>query len=120
MKKEVVVISLGGSLIVPEQVNLSYLESLKTLLFKKSYKYKFVIVCGGGHPARVYIKGLRTAKKSEYLQSLIGISVTRLNARLVSYLFGFDQEGIPHDMRQVSNLLRKNDFVAVNAFFTMN
>ena len=110
--KKTLVMSLGGSLIVPDEIDLKLISRFKSILEKHKSNYKFVIVCGGGSVARKYIKALSLAKKSEFLQSMVGISVTRLNARFLSYFFGKDaNEGIPHDMEQVKNLLIKNDFV---------
>ncbi len=116
MKKKVIVISLGGSLIIPDYIDLVFLEKFKKTI-KKHYKnYKFIIVCGGGSIARRYISALKQAGKSEYLQSMAGISITRVNARFMSYLFGKDaNEGIPHDMSQVKNLLEKNNIVFCGA-----
>ncbi|MCX6748883.1 MAG: UMP kinase [Candidatus Pacearchaeota archaeon] len=114
--KKTLVISLGGSLIVPDEIDLKLLEKFKSILEKHKSNYKFVVVCGGGSIARKYIKALSQANKSEFLQSMAGISVTRLNARFMSYFFGKDaNQGIPHDMNQVSNLLAKNDFVFCGA-----
>lgn len=116
MQKKVMVISLGGSLIVPDNINLNFLEKFKQVIKKHWKNYKFIIVCGGGSVARKYITALRDAGKSEFLQSMAGISITRVNARFLTYLFGRDaNEGIPHDMIQVSNLLKKNNVVFCGA-----
>jgi uridylate kinase len=112
MAKKTLVISLGGSKIVPDNVDLTFLQEFKHLILKHSKDTKFVIVCGGGSVARKYIQALKSDKKSDYLQGMIGISITRMNARFMSYLFGVDPEkGIPTDMKEVSNLIKKNDFV---------
>ncbi len=116
--KKVIVISLGGSLIVPEKIDQVFLEEFKRTLIKNTKKYKFVVVCGGGNTARIYIKGLEGDKisKKEYLQSLLGVSTTRLNARFMTYFFGKDaNKGIPHEMNQVENSLRKNKIVFCGA-----
>jgi uridylate kinase len=116
MEKRVIVLSLGGSLIVPEVMDLDFLRSLREVIKKNTKKYKFVIVCGGGSVARKYISALAEEHKSDYLQSLVGISVTRLNARFMSYFFGFDPEfGIPHDMKHIKNLLKKDDIIFCGA-----
>ncbi|MFH1711142.1 MAG: UMP kinase [Nanoarchaeota archaeon] len=116
MKKKVIIISLGGSLIIPNEVDLNFLEKFKKVIKKHESKYNFVIVCGGGSIARKYISALRESGKSEYLQSMAGISVTRMNARFMTYLFGKDaNNGIPHDMHQVKNLLRTNNIVFCGA-----
>jgi uridylate kinase len=116
MKKKVIVISLGGSLIVPDKIDTKFLNKFKKVISKNTNKYKFVIVCGGGSTARKYINALKKQGKSNYLQSLIGISITRMNARFVSYFFGKDpKKGIPHDMKHVKGLLTKNDVVFTGA-----
>jgi uridylate kinase len=116
MKKEVIVLSLGGSLIVPDDINLTYLNNFKKVINKNKKNFKFVIVCGGGSIARKYINALNNVGQNFYVQSLAGISVTRLNARFMSYLFGIDPEkGIPHDMKSVKNILQKNDIVFCGA-----
>src|SRR3989344_332349 len=100
--KKVIVISLGGSLIVPKDINVKFLERFKEVIIKNKNKYKFVIVCGGGFPARTYINGIRnqSIKDKEYFQNLLGISITRINARFMSYFFGKDaNKGIPHEIK---------------------
>lgn len=115
-KKRVIVISLGGSLIVPDEINIKFLEKFKKILKKNEKNYKFVVVCGGGSIARKYIKALKISKKSEYLQSMIGIAITRTNARFMTYFWGKDaNEGIPHTKQHVKNLLRKNEVVFCGA-----
>lgn len=114
--KKVLVLSLGGSLIVPEVIDTKFLNDFQEVIKKNSKNYKFVIVTGGGSVARKYISALREAGKNEYLQSMVGISVTRLNARFMDYFFGFDPEkGIPHNMKDISNLLKKNDIIFCGA-----
>jgi uridylate kinase len=95
--KKVIVISLGGSQIVPDDVNLKYLREFKKILQKNAKKYKFIVVCGGGSVARKYISALRTEGISETMQSYSGISATRMNARFMNYFFNIDpKHGIPH------------------------
>lgn len=114
--KKVIVLSLGGSLIVPDEIDTKFLEKFKQVVRKHYQRYKFVVVCGGGSVARKYIKALRESGKSDFLQSNAGIAVTRVNARFLSYFFGEDaNEGIPHDMLQVKSLLRKNNIVFCGA-----
>lgn len=115
MKKEIV-ISLGGSLIVPDQIDVKFLKKFHQVIKKHQNKYKFIIVCGGGSIAREYIKALREIGRPDYLQSLVGISITRVNARFMTYFFGRDaSNGIPHNMQEVKNLLTKNDVVFCGA-----
>lgn len=114
--KKVIVLSLGGSLIVPNEIDIKFLEKFRQVIKKHESKYKFVIVCGGGIIARKYIKALREKGKSEYLQSMAGIAITRLNARFMTYFFGRDaSSGIPHNMEEVKNLMGKNNIVFCGA-----
>jgi len=115
MKKEVV-ISLGGSLIIPDEIDTNFLSKFKRVLDKHKRNWKFVVVCGGGSVARKYIKSLREINRSDYLQSMVGIAVTRLNARFMTYFFGKDaNKGIPHDIKQVKGMLKKNDIIFCGA-----
>lgn len=114
--KKIVVLSLGGSLIVPNEIDFKFLQEFKEAITKYTGRYKFVIVCGGGSIARKYISALREKGLSEKIQSMAGIAVTRLNARFMTYFFGRDaNQGIPHDMRQVAGLLKKHDVVFCGA-----
>lgn len=114
MGDNIFVLSLGGSMIIPGEINLKYLLGLKKIL--KKIGGRFVVVCGGGSVARKYIHALRDAGKSQRLQSLAGIAVTRLNARFMTYLFGKEaNEGIPMNMKHVRSLLKRNKVVFCGA-----
>ena len=116
MQKKVIVISLGGSLIIPDFVDIEFLKKFKETIKKNIKNYKFVIVCGGGSIARKYISALREIGVNEKLQSMSGISATRMNARFMTYFFGKDaSQGIPHDMKQVKGFLMKHDVVFCGA-----
>lgn len=116
--KKIIVISLGGSLIVPDKINTKLLENFKQVLLRNTNNYKFIVVCGGGSVARTYIHGLSNEKipQKEYFQGLLGISSTRINARFMTYFFGRDvNQGVPHDMNDVENLLKKHDIIFCGA-----
>jgi len=116
MKKKVIVISLGGSLIIPDKVDYNYLKNFKKVIQKNSQKYKFVIVCGGGSLARKYIEALKKSGADQKLQSLGGISATRTNARFMNYFFGINPEkGIPHKIKHLKKYLKKLDIIFCGA-----
>ncbi|BCX15661.1 MAG: uridylate kinase [Candidatus Parcubacteria bacterium] len=49
------VISLGGSILVPEEINIGFLRKFKNLILKEINKNKkFIIIVGGGKTARKY------------------------------------------------------------------
>ena len=85
--KKVIVLSLGGSLIIPDEIDVNFLKEFKKTILKNTKKHKFIIVCGGGSIARKYISALRESEANEKLQSLSGISATRINARFMNYFF---------------------------------
>jgi len=116
MKKEVIVISLGGSLIIPDKINIKFLKEFKKVIIKNTKKYKFIIVCGGGSIARKYISALKNSRINEKLQSFSGISATRMNARFMNYFFNINPEqGIPHKMKNVKKYIKKQNIVFCGA-----
>jgi uridylate kinase len=116
MKKEVLVISLGGSQIIPRKINHSYLKKFKRVVFELKKKYKIVVVCGGGSLAREYIKAISLEKGNSVFQSFAGINATRANARFVSYFFGYDPSyGIPKKKRILKKYLKEREIVFCGA-----
>lgn len=81
-----IIISLGGSVLVQDKINIKILKELRKIILKS--KNKFVIVPGGGKTARNYINAV---KKLFHLTKddldWIGIHATRLNAQLVRMVF---------------------------------
>jgi uridylate kinase len=116
MKKKVIVLSLGGSQIIPNDINFSYLKKFKKIISKHKKNFNFIIVCGGGSLARKYISAIKKEKGNEYKQSLVGISATRANARFISYFFGYEpKHGVPHTIRTVKKYLKKQGIVFCGA-----
>ena len=116
MKKKVIVLNLGGSLIIPGEIDLNFLQKFRKVILRNSRKYKFIIVCGGGSIARKYIAALRKAGINEKFQSFSGISATRMNARFMNYLFGISSEfGIPHTTETLKKYINKQDIIFCGA-----
>lgn len=89
-KREYVVVSVGGSLIVPDQVDTAFLKSLRALVLRKVEQgFSFYIIAGGGKLARRYQEAAREARGelSSEDADWMGIHATRLNAWLVRSLF---------------------------------
>ena len=54
------VISLGGSLIVPDQIDVQFLKGFRNLILSQVKKgNRFIIICGGGRIARNYFTALQ-------------------------------------------------------------
>jgi len=93
---ESIVISIGGSVILSEDANVSYFKELVNMLKKFSKKYKIYIIVGGGKTARTYIKIGRELKFDEEILDKIGIDVTRINAKILSNIIKISNNNIPH------------------------
>lgn len=84
-----IVISLGGSLIVPDEIDWLFLKKFKKLIIGEVKKgKKFIIVTGGGATARRYQKAAKLAERLTRDDSdWIGVHATRLNAHLIKTIF---------------------------------
>jgi uridylate kinase len=91
-----VVVSLGGSLLIPDENDIEFLKEVALLLSSLSKDHDIIAVCGGGRIARYYIRNGRRLGASEEKLDEMGIEVTRLNARLLQIALGEKAEhGIP-------------------------
>lgn len=82
------VISLGGSIIVPGEIDTVFLKRFREIILKLE-QTRFLIICGGGTISRKYqhvAKEIADVTKTDL--DWIGIQATRLNAELVRSLFG--------------------------------
>lgn len=82
------------------------------MLTKISEKVQPVVVAGGGKFARHYISTARSFGSDEASLDIIGIEVSRLNARLLILALG-DQAypAVPEDLEQVSKAITTNRIV---------
>ncbi len=80
---DIVVISIGGSVLIPDDNDFEYLSGLAQLLIGLSSKIKLYVVVGGGRISRYYIKLGREFGTDERVLDEMGVDVTRLNARLL-------------------------------------
>lgn len=90
MEEEKIIISLGGSLIIPEEVDTDFLNDFRNLILSQVEKgKKFILITGGGKIARKYNSAAVQVKEmsSDELDWL-GIYSTRFNAEFVRLLFG--------------------------------
>ncbi|MDR1251075.1 MAG: UMP kinase [Treponema sp.] len=90
----VTVISLGGSIVAPDGVDVQFLKGFVDLIrgfIEAEEKRRFIFVTGGGGPARTWQKAYREvsggdAKDEE--ADRIGVMATRLNAQLIKAVMG--------------------------------
>ncbi|MBU6430974.1 MAG: UMP kinase [Patescibacteria group bacterium] len=86
-----VVISLGGSLIVPDGINTTFISEFKKVILNQVNRgRKFIIVCGGGKTARNYQGACKklNCESSNNILDLIRIRATNLNALFMAGAFG--------------------------------
>ncbi len=86
-----IVMSLGGSLIAPDGIDINFLKKFKKLILDYIKKgNRVILVCGGGNTARYYQKSARDINPKVSRDDLdwVGIGATKLNAELVSAIFG--------------------------------
>lgn len=85
-----IAIKIGGH-VFPSKLDLNkisgYTETFKRLV---SDGHRLIVVTGGGEEARKYINAARKLGGSELVCDLIGIQVSRLNARLLISKLGGD------------------------------
>lgn len=89
-KPETIILSLGGSLIVPNQVDTQFVKKFVQLIEDLTPKYRFVIFTGGGMVARNYQKAATAIQPSVTADAKdwIGITASWLNAELVKQSLG--------------------------------
>ena len=89
-ENETVVMSVGGSLIVPETIDTSFLTHFRELVEHevREHNRHFIIIAGGGRTARNYQEAAASVTKltSEDLDWL-GLHATRLNGHLLRTIF---------------------------------
>ena len=85
------VMSLGGSLIAPDGLDVNFLKNFRKLILDYIKKgNKVILVCGGGNTSRYYQKTAKmiNPKVSSTDLDWVGIAATKINAELVSAIFG--------------------------------
>ncbi|MCL2212056.1 MAG: UMP kinase [Treponema sp.] len=91
----VTVISLGGSIVAPNNVDIDFLKNFVSLIrsfIEEDNSRRFIFVVGGGGPARSYQNAYREISQGDNFKNdeadWIGIMATRLNAQLIKAVMG--------------------------------
>jgi len=107
-KKESIVISLGGSMVVPNIPDHDFIIKFRDLIIDwvKNHNKRFFIIVGGGKTCRVYNEALsKTIDATTEELDWLGIYATHLNAELVLLSFrGFAPKEIVTDPSVIPNL----------------
>ncbi len=88
----ITVISLGGSIIVPGEIDHHFLQHFTAAITQHLEAHpdqKIILVTGGGAPARLYQQAYRAIEKNPQADLLdwLGIAATHLNGTLIRALF---------------------------------
>jgi len=109
---ERVVVSLGGSVLVPGDGDAPYLSHLAETLADLSSSVKIFAVTGGGKIARFYIETGRALGARERRLDELGIEITRMNARLLGIALGKAANAEPaKTYTEASRLARRHPIV---------
>jgi uridylate kinase len=83
------IVSLGGSLIVPEEIDVNFLQSFKKIIEAEVQKGReFILITGGGRTSRRYTEAVQAVGKVDPTDlDWLGIHSTRLNAHLMRTIF---------------------------------
>ena len=109
-----IVLSLGGSLIVPDNIDVNFLKYFKKTIEKFIKKdYNFLIYCGGGRLARKFqAAASQVTKLANEDLDWLGIHATRLNAQLVKAIFKNNAESVTFDNPNAKISFDKNLVIA--------
>ena len=90
-KNKRIVISVGGSMIFPENINAQFVKEFKKFVLEQVAKgWKFLLIVGGGKLTRIFQEGAKNilgpgASKEDL--DWLGIHTTRVNANQISTVF---------------------------------
>ena len=108
-----IVISLGGSVIIPNKVDLDYLNKFKKTILKLKKEHEIIIVTGGGSTARTYINALKKDDIDSKTIAYIGIFTTKLNAKLVAAILNLQH--IPSTEKELKQMAQKEKLIVTGA-----
>ncbi len=101
-KREYVVVSVGGSLIVPDEIDTNFISSFRSTILSHLEKgFSFAIVAGGGKTARRYqAAGRAVTDITNETSDWIGLEVNNMHAEFLKRLFA--PHSAPHIIRDFS------------------
>ncbi len=89
-KQKIFIISLGGSVFFPEDLDTEFIKKFRQFLLKRiKFGNKFILVVGGGFLARLYQNALsKVIKASSEDKDWVGIYATQANGLFWKKVFG--------------------------------
>ena len=89
------VVSIGGSILIPGENDASYITELAAMLRDVSNEVDVSVVVGGGKTARYYATVAGGLNGSVNDQDILGIEATRMNAQLLCLALGDMPKRVP-------------------------
>ena len=114
-KNETIVVSVGGSIIVPDEIDTTFLKKFKTFVERHiGSGKKFIIITGGGRTSRRYQGAAnKVTKLTDTDLDWLGIHSSRLNAHLLRAIFYSDAH--PNIITNLDKPLPKNKKIIIAA-----
>jgi len=102
MQNKTFVISLGGSVMVPDEIDENFLKKFRAFILNKAKSgYRFIIITGGGKICRKYNQAAINISQASILeQDWLGIETTKLNALLLKTILGKNAHPVLLDERK--------------------
>ncbi|MDP2685542.1 MAG: UMP kinase [bacterium] len=87
---QTIILSLGGSLIIPKDIDINFLKKFRALILRENKKgTRFIIVTGGGNTCRKYQNAAKQVTKVSSINlDWLGIATTKTNAEFIRTIFG--------------------------------
>ena len=115
-ERDRIVIKLSGSILSQDLHNTS-IKKYAEMLSHISKKVHPIVIAGGGKIARLYINLARSLGSDEATLDIMGIEVSRLNARLlIVALNGLAYSQVPTDLEKVAIAVESGKIVVVGGF----
>ncbi len=97
-----VVVSVGGSVLIPGKDDSGYIARLAEMLNSVKDSVQLAVVCGGGRTARYYASTGKELGGNTYQLDIMGIGATRLNAQLLGLALGDMPEKVPETAEELA------------------
>lgn len=109
-----VVVSIGGSILIPDKDDSSYIRELSALLRELVQDFQIVVICGGGKISRYYANTGRELGGDTFQLDELGIMITRANAGLLRIALGdLRVEELPLDAERAAALSAPGNVVVM-------
>jgi uridylate kinase len=115
-RRDYVVVSVGGSLIVPDGIDTDLLTSFRAFILDHVARgISFYIVAGGGQTARRYQRAVEAVRCGLHEEDVdwLGIHATRLNAQLLRAIF--KEEAQARIVKNPTRGIHQHDSVIIGA-----